>query len=80
MKRERKAIFKELSSAAPDVSENVKNAVDWGKVAAENTEKRKKLSKPFPFLSHTLFNIVKRSSKTVPVFSDNTIFYSKKSF
>lgn len=42
MKRERKAIFKELSSAAPDVSENVKNAVDWGKVAAENTEKRNK--------------------------------------
>ena len=40
----------------------------------------KYFGKPFPFFSHTLFYVIKRTAKAVTVFCDNTVFYSEETF
>ena len=44
------------------------------------TEKCKDFSQPSPVLSHSVFNIVKRSSENMSVFVDRAIFDSQKTF
>ena len=48
--------------------------------ANADTKESKKLCKPFPFFSHTFFDIVERTAHNMSVFCNCTIFYSKKTF
>ena len=41
-----------------------------------DAEKCKKLRKPFPVFSHSLFNIIERTAKAVAVRSNDTVFDS----
>ena len=45
-----------------------------------NTEECKDLAKPFPFWSHTFFDIIEWSAKAVSVFCNHTVFNCQKTF
>ena len=45
-----------------------------------DTKECKNLCKPFPFFSHTLFNIIERTAKAVTVFCNHTVFDCQKTF